>query len=179
MCFTFSTWFMSCVTIPRSQMMVVANDYWAAKWGLHCLCPGSSALASREAPFLSFLKMSALATLELFNSSISLAANEAHRQDLTEEQRVDGVDPPINSCAKGSKKHVGPLGGIVLEDPGHWSRLNRFLLLLLLSDGVLCVDTEIAHTHVSGRGCVVKKLLAACTAVAGTTKSSTLASERP
>lgn len=112
----------------------------------------------------------------LLNLSRSLPAHVAHRQDLTEEQRVDGVDPPINSRAEGSKKHVGPLGGVVLQDPGHWSRLDRFFLLLLLGDGVLVVHRE---KHISGHACVVKKLLAARTAVAGTKKSSTLASEHP
>lgn len=132
----------------RERWYLVTNDYLTAKWGLDCLSPGSLALASRAAPLLYFLNMSAQEWLE--SPSRFLAEDEAHRQDLTEEQRVDGVDPPINGCAKGSEEHVGPLGSIVLQDPGHWSRLNKFLLL---RDGVLGVHTE-KHTHQWARLCV-------------------------
>lgn len=33
-----------------------------------------------------------------------------YRQDLTEEQRVDRVDPSVYGSPKGSKKHIRPLG---------------------------------------------------------------------
>ena len=66
---------------------------------------------------------------------------EPHRQDLTEQQSVDGVDSSVYGSADGSKKHVGPLRYVVLEDPGDWSRLHG-LFLLLLWDGILSIHTQ-------------------------------------
>lgn len=66
---------------------------------------------------------------------------EPHRQDLTEQQSVDGVDSSVYGSPNGSKKHIGPLRYVVLEDPGDWSRLHD-VFLILLWDCILSIHTD-------------------------------------
>lgn len=47
---------------------------------------------------------------------------------MTEEQGIEWVDCPIDSCSKGSSHHIGPFRSVVFQNPGDVSRLYRFLI---------------------------------------------------
>lgn len=57
--------------------------------------------------------------------------HRTYSNNLTEEQGIERVDRPIGSCPKGSKHHIGPFGSVVLQNPGHVSRYDFFLILFM------------------------------------------------